>query len=104
VTDAERTRGAWTLHQFEPRLDDWCKREQVPATIPDQVRRWWPSLEHAPNMMGRRIPSRPEIRVVWVADCFLPDIGDGPRGVQCHYEVIGSHVVCKLFTIQPLPA
>ena len=99
MTDYDRTPGTWKLHMFERKLDQWRDETQPPEHICDNVRAWWSCLAHMPRVVGRRVRDRPGVWFAWVPNCGLPDLGDGPRGVQCHYQVIrNSHdVVCQFF-------
>jgi hypothetical protein len=99
VTDSSSTPGAWTLHGFEPKLESWCNQAHPPADAVAKARAWWPSLQHAPRQSGNLVPGQSDIRFAWVPNCALPDLGDGPRGVQCHYQISGRHVICQFFTI-----
>lgn len=99
MTDSSSSRGAWALHGFEPKLESWCDQVHPPADAVVKARAWWPSLQHAPRLSGSPVPGKPGVRVAWVPNCALPDLGDGPRGVQCHYRISGRHVICQFFTI-----
>jgi hypothetical protein len=87
----------WSLLGFELRLDQWRRETHPPGYVHQLVDEWWPSLQHAPRRVGTAIRGKPGARFAWVPNCYLPDLGDGRRGVQCHYRITGRQVVCQFF-------
>ncbi|SDS91586.1 hypothetical protein [Actinoplanes derwentensis] len=97
-----RTTGSWTLSGFAEKLEAWRAQTHPPDYAYQQVRGWWPSLQHQPRAVGVVVPGQPAVRFAWVPHCHLPDLGEGIRGVQCHYRVTGGRVICQFFVTAPL--
>jgi hypothetical protein len=97
MTDSDSAPGVFRLHQFEPKIETWRDEERPPADLVARVEAWWPCLQHNPRAVGNRVPGKPGVRYVWVADCFRPDDDGRTIGVQCHYRIDGKRVICQFF-------